>query len=138
MPIQNDLTKIPREHMDYLGDGVYALFDGLRIWLHANDHLNPTDRICLEPEVMEALKRFDARVHEPAKPIGDPKPKREPKPLDVPDALFSRPPSTCKGCGAKIWWWKNPKTGASTPVTAQKLNHFVDCPKRQDFRKEKP
>jgi hypothetical protein len=36
---------------DYLGDGVYALFDGYGIWLHANDHLTPTDRIYLEPEV---------------------------------------------------------------------------------------
>jgi hypothetical protein len=46
---------------DYLGDGVYALFDGYGIWLHANDHLMPTDRIYLEPEVFDALKRFSDR-----------------------------------------------------------------------------
>jgi len=46
---------------DYLGDGVYGLFDGFSIWLHANDHLNPTDRICLEPSVLEALNRFSER-----------------------------------------------------------------------------
>ena len=47
---------------DYLGDGVYAIFDGYGIWLHANDHLNPTDRIYLEPEVFKALGRFDERA----------------------------------------------------------------------------
>jgi len=47
---------------EYLGDGVYAIFDGYGIWLHANDHENPTDRIYLEPPVYEALVRFDKRV----------------------------------------------------------------------------
>jgi hypothetical protein len=47
---------------DYLGDGVYAIFDGYGIWLHANDHANPTDRIYLEPPVLEALHRFEERV----------------------------------------------------------------------------
>ena len=42
----------------YIGDGVYALFDGQGIWLHANDHANPTDRIYLEPEVVSSLKRY--------------------------------------------------------------------------------
>ena len=42
----------------YLGDGVYAIFDGFGIWLHANDHKNPTDRIYLEPFVLQALVEF--------------------------------------------------------------------------------
>jgi hypothetical protein len=46
---------------DYLGDGVYGMFDGFAIWLHANDHENPTDRICLEPNVLDALNRFSER-----------------------------------------------------------------------------
>jgi len=46
---------------EYLGDGVYALFDGSGIWLHANDHENPTDRIYLEPDVLDALNRFNQR-----------------------------------------------------------------------------
>jgi len=46
----------------YLGDGVYALFDGYGIWLHANDHLNPTDKVYLEPEVLESLNRFAKEV----------------------------------------------------------------------------
>lgn len=48
---------------NYLGDGVYAIFDGYGIWLHANDHANPTDRIYLEPEVFEALRRFNEEVN---------------------------------------------------------------------------
>ena len=43
----------------YLGDGVYATLDEHGgIWLLANDHLNPTDKIYLEPQVMKALTRF--------------------------------------------------------------------------------
>ena len=43
----------------YLGDGVYAIFDGLGIWLHANDHKHPTDKIYLEPVVLKELIRFE-------------------------------------------------------------------------------
>jgi len=46
----------------YLGDGVYAIFDGYGIWLHANDHLRPTDRIYLEPPVLQALVNFNKEV----------------------------------------------------------------------------
>lgn len=49
---------------EYLGDGVYAIFDGYGIWLHANDHKNPTDRIYLESPVYDALVRFDQRVRD--------------------------------------------------------------------------
>ena len=49
-------SKVPAT---YLGDGVYTIFDGYGIWLHANDHKNPTDKVYLEPSVMEALKRFE-------------------------------------------------------------------------------
>ncbi len=43
----------------YLGDGVYAIFDGFGIWLHTNDHKHPTDKIYLEPEVLKELIRFE-------------------------------------------------------------------------------
>jgi hypothetical protein len=50
---------------DYIGDGVYVAFDGFSIWLYANDPDNPTDQICLEPSVLEALNRFaDRMTHE--------------------------------------------------------------------------
>jgi len=43
----------------YLGDGVYAIFDGFGIWLHINDHEAPTDRVYLEPKVFRALLEFE-------------------------------------------------------------------------------
>jgi len=43
---------------DYLGDGVYGMFDGYSIWLYANDHKQPTDKICLEPSVLTSLNNF--------------------------------------------------------------------------------
>jgi len=42
----------------YLGDGVYAIFDGYGVWLHANDHKDPTDKIYLELEVLVGLNNF--------------------------------------------------------------------------------
>ena len=39
----------------YLGDGVYAMSDGYGIWLHANSHDHPTDKIYLEPSVVSSL-----------------------------------------------------------------------------------
>ena len=44
----------------YLGDGVYASYDGYRIWLAANDHENKV--IALEAEVLAALIRYAADV----------------------------------------------------------------------------
>jgi len=46
----------------YLGDGVYASFDGCGISLYANDPLNPTDEIYLEPEVMSGLIKFNEEI----------------------------------------------------------------------------
>ncbi len=44
--------------VDYMGDGVYAIWHGYGIELRANDHRNPTDTIFLEDTVLEALNRF--------------------------------------------------------------------------------
>ena len=49
---------MPDKPTEHLGDGVYAIYDGHGIWLYANDHENPTDRVYLEPAVFEALVRF--------------------------------------------------------------------------------
>ena len=43
---------------DYLGDGVYAHFDGYGIELRANDLDAPTDVIYLEPAGVQALRRY--------------------------------------------------------------------------------
>lgn len=48
---------------EYLGDGVYAIFDGRGIWLHANDRTAPTDKVYLESSVLEALFGFAGRFY---------------------------------------------------------------------------
>ena len=48
---------------EYLGDGVYAAFDGFGIWLLANNHEDPTDKIYLEPEILQALYQFARRFY---------------------------------------------------------------------------
>ena len=40
----------------YLGDGIYASFDGFQIWLAVNNHHNKV--IALEPEVLKALNNY--------------------------------------------------------------------------------
>lgn len=45
----------------YLGDGVYASFDGYHIILDLRAQ-DSTTRIALEPPVMDALKDFDRDV----------------------------------------------------------------------------
>ena len=50
--------QMTNENSRYIGDGVYAGFDGFGIWLYANDHANPTDKIYLEPEVVLQLVNF--------------------------------------------------------------------------------
>ena len=48
---------------DYLGDGVYASFDGYHIVLDLRAQ-DSTTRIALEPAVMEALIRYYKRSQE--------------------------------------------------------------------------
>ena len=50
------------EQKEYLGDGVYAIYDGNGIILHANDLDNPTDRIYLESFVIANLNKFVKRI----------------------------------------------------------------------------
>jgi acyl-CoA thioesterase FadM len=40
----------------YLGDGVYASFDGYQVWLAVDNHTNKV--VAIEPQVWEALKRY--------------------------------------------------------------------------------
>jgi hypothetical protein len=49
----------------YLGDGVYASFDGYRIWLSVNHHTN--DVVALEPQVFYALVRYGGSIFAPAR-----------------------------------------------------------------------
>lgn len=41
----------------------------------------------------------------------------------------------CRGCGATIWWVMH-KSGRKAPYTKDALNHFADCPRRDQYRKQ--
>ncbi len=47
----------------YLGDGVYASYDGYHIWLDTRGQL-PVNRIALEPAVFKALVKYHRRIEE--------------------------------------------------------------------------
>lgn len=47
---------------DYLGDGVYASFDGYHVNLAVNHHENHA--VALEPQVLDALTRYVERVRQ--------------------------------------------------------------------------
>lgn len=46
------------EEKTYLGDGVYASFDGYQIWVHTERDTDVWNSIALEPEVMANLNEF--------------------------------------------------------------------------------
>lgn len=48
----------------YLGDGVYASFDGYHIWLTTGSHREEeaTNKVALEPPVFAALQQYQAEV----------------------------------------------------------------------------
>lgn len=48
---------------EYLGDGVYASFDGYHVWLHVGEHTaTPVVVVALEPAVLKALVCYNARM----------------------------------------------------------------------------
>lgn len=49
-------------YKDYLGDSVYADFDGYGIILTTENGYGPGNTIVLEPEVLEALNRYAERA----------------------------------------------------------------------------
>lgn len=48
----------------YLGDAVYADFDGIHIILTTEDGISTTNTIFLEPAVLEALNRYADRLRQ--------------------------------------------------------------------------
>lgn len=59
--IEDIMPKEPIVEPTYLGDGVYATFDGYQIWLGINDHDSPPV-VAIEPAVYEALQQYAKRV----------------------------------------------------------------------------
>jgi hypothetical protein len=58
------VTKVSDRPWRFLGDGVYALFDGYHIVLRIGSHDNDASSIHLEPEVLVALNQFNRDIHE--------------------------------------------------------------------------
>uniref|UniRef100_A0A6M3LR42 Uncharacterized protein n=1 Tax=viral metagenome TaxID=1070528 RepID=A0A6M3LR42_9ZZZZ len=61
-----------RKFEEYLGDGLYADFDGYQIILSANDRVggdNSTDRVALEPGVVTSFLQYIARLRKEGIPI---------------------------------------------------------------------
>ncbi len=52
----------PETSKDYLGDSVYVEFDGYGFEVTTNNGMGPSNTIYMEPQVIEALNRFVARV----------------------------------------------------------------------------
>lgn len=49
---------------DYLGDGLYADFDGYQLVLTSENGIAVLDRVCLEPNVYAALLRYVERIRQ--------------------------------------------------------------------------
>jgi hypothetical protein len=54
----------------YLGDSVYADFDGYSVHLTTENGNGPNNRIVLEPDILSALNRYYERVSKP--PVNHP------------------------------------------------------------------
>lgn len=50
------------QYKDYLGDAVYADFDGFRIVLTTEDGISVSNRVVLEPQVYRSLLGFVDRI----------------------------------------------------------------------------
>lgn len=46
----------------YLGDGVYAYFDGYQVLIYKSNGVDRSEEIALEPEVLAALIDYDKEV----------------------------------------------------------------------------
>ena len=55
---QEERKEKKMEKWEHIGDGVYVKFDGFGVWLHNNSHDNPTDKIYLEPQILQALNEY--------------------------------------------------------------------------------
>lgn len=55
-----------RSKYSYIGDGVYAFFDGYGIWLRTGHHDENKcdDKIYLEPDVLDCLNLFNQRMRQ--------------------------------------------------------------------------
>lgn len=62
------IAKPKKQPEEYLGDGVYAVFDGYHIWLDLRQQ--GPDKIALEPPVLQRLIEFSQRCYKAAESEG--------------------------------------------------------------------
>ena len=53
----------------YLGDAVYASFDGFYIMLRTSNGISTTNEIALEPGVLDNLNTFREQLKRPPEPM---------------------------------------------------------------------
>lgn len=46
----------------YLGDGVYVMWDGYHVVIMANSHIQPTDVIYFDPYVLKSFMKYVERL----------------------------------------------------------------------------
>ena len=54
----------PFKFNEYLGDGLYADFDGYQIELYASNGVNTTNRVFLDPQVLEQFINYVEQLKE--------------------------------------------------------------------------
>lgn len=57
------MTRQQLKHVDYVGDGVYAGWDGYQLWLFTSDGQTDGNFIALEEEVYAGLRRYVERLN---------------------------------------------------------------------------
>ena len=59
-----DVSPKPSSEPEYMGDGVYAQFDGYQIELYTHNGYEKLTSIFLEPAVYAAIRAYGAKVWE--------------------------------------------------------------------------
>jgi hypothetical protein len=64
MPIEDVTPHEPLPKPEYLGDGLYADYDGWQIRLFATNGVTTTNEVYLEPSVLQAFLSFVKTIRE--------------------------------------------------------------------------
>lgn len=57
-----DVSPQPPVAPEYLGDGLYAEYDGWQVRLYASNGVHATNQVFLEPGVLAAFQRYVAKL----------------------------------------------------------------------------
>jgi hypothetical protein len=60
MPV--DVSPKPPESVTYLGDGLYAQFDGYQFEVYASNGIAKTNRVFFDPDTLSAFLRYVHRT----------------------------------------------------------------------------